>query len=118
MAREEKHLREALRRRSDRLAQAKKTLWEREIMVAAREAQVGMRKGQLERREEDLRRREEQLRRRESKVHTMQLELESKEKQMWEKVASGKHAFFALFSSKPRMLVVYAYTHTYPSVQY
>ena len=87
-------------------------------MVAAREAQVGMREGQLERREEDLRRREEQLRRRESEVHAMQLQLESKEKVMWEKVASGKHAFFTPFSSKLRMLVVYAYTHTYPSVQY
>ena len=119
MAREEKHLQKALRRRSVHLAQAGKTLWEREIMVVAREAQVGMCEGQLERREEDLRRREEQLRRRrESEVHAMQLQLESKEKLMWEKVASGKHAFFAPFSSKPRMLVVYAYTHTYPSVQY
>ena len=84
-------------------------------MVAAREAQVGMREGQMERREEDLRRREEQLRRRESEVHEMQLELETKEKQMCEKIAFGKHASFAPFSSKPRMLVLHTPTPTHLS---
>ena len=74
-------------------------IWEWEVMVAAREAQVGMWEGELARREEDFRRKEEQLRRRESEVHAK----ESREKYMWEKIASSKHAFFGPFSSKPHM---------------
>ena len=56
---------------------------------------------------------QEQLRRRESKVHAMQLELESREKRMWEKIASGKHAFLHCFPQS-RICKYYIQPHLPP----
>ena len=107
MSHEAKHMKEALRIRSARLAQTERALQEWEIMVASREVQVGIREDFLQRRETDLRKREESLRTREVQLQSIECKLEPISKQadeldLWSKVATGKH--------KP-LLVYIRWTH-------
>lgn len=114
MSREAKHMKEALRIRSARLAQSERVLWEREIMVASREVQVEIREDSLRRRETDLRKREESLRAREVQLRSIECKLEALSKEaddldLWSKVGTGKHE--PLDIVKPMVASVHEWFH-------
>ena len=90
-------LREALRRRSRRLYDAERRVWERAEWVKIREGVVGGREMAVSRREEEVSLRELEVRRREDVVLSREMQVEEQSSDaLWGDISSGEGIIMCL----------------------